>query len=912
MFLRTIAIFFFSFTLLPSSRADPTQVQVEAFSGEPFGVGRITLPLTDELSDADTGVFQLLERDDRTLYPVFRTSRSLALIRGLMGDDQSGAAERLSVYFLFTGSEPLQLTLHAPARQEFLVKPLLRPASYQQTLRGWWLRYKAAVRRQQRIGDYPPIVELYLTTMLAQRVGQPDWRMRIGPRQSAPQEALELLLQLENVRLRMMQDTLINGRDRQVADQPVPPDIRWREPRIAAPANVKLEAIASHVPEECFYIRFGQFSDYLWLRRLLEEYGGDLSRMVTLRGTDARLNARAEDQLGIRETRLARILGDQVISGVALIGCDTFLREGAAIGILFEARNDLLAQDLQQQRQAAVRRAKTNGATLKTVAIAGRNVSLASSPDNRLRSFYVKDDNYHLVTNCEALARRFLEAGAGQRSLGRSAEFRLARQLMPIDENHNILVYLPRAFFRELFSPQYQIELWRRLRSVTDSEMLQLARLAARSEDQPAETMADLIGGGFLPCRVDQREDGSRTIVGDSKIVDSVRGARGYFLPIPDVPLGKLTQSEADRYRQLAKFYEDRWESLDPMLLGIRRFALDDQNTERVAIDARMLPFNKEKYGAIATVFGPPTRRRFRQLPDDVVSIQAVIERDGLVRSDSPYHLSFGIRDEAPRTPIREGKLLRGLQIARTAPAYLAAWPKPGVLDLWGSPTEVDEQGYLRLPFGLRRGQTADQFSVASFDPAIISNVVPQLEIEEADDEAQVRVHVGDISTSRFGEWANQLDFEQAWETSLGNARFLNMLTQQLKVPVAEAYDTARSLLDVELICALGGEYKLTTRSNGLQHWESTGWSDGKDAAMSCYESPLMNWLRGLDATVTLQDDRLLAQAWLDIQRDNVEQGGKLPDFNKLFGGSRPPNTSGERQPSDPAQLPKSTRPSSD
>ena len=46
-----------------------------------------------------------------------------------------------------------------------------------------------------------------------------------------------------------------------------------------------------------------------------------------------------------------------------------------------------------------------------------------------------------------------------------------------------------------------------------------------------------------------------------------------------------------------------------------------------------------------------------------------------------------------------------------------------------------------------------------------------------------------------------------------------------------------------------------------------------------------MHWLRGLDARITLRDDRLLLEAQMDIQRDPADQGVKFPDFKKLFGG---------------------------
>ena len=48
-----------------------------------------------------------------------------------------------------------------------------------------------------------------------------------------------------------------------------------------------------------------------------------------------------QKQLGLRESALAEVLGDKVIADVAMIGTDTFLSEGGAIGMLFQAKNNL-------------------------------------------------------------------------------------------------------------------------------------------------------------------------------------------------------------------------------------------------------------------------------------------------------------------------------------------------------------------------------------------------------------------------------------------------------------------------------------------------------------------------------------------------------------------------------------------
>ena len=130
--------------------------------------------------------------------------------------------------------------------------------------------------------------------------------------------------------------------------------------------------------------------------------------MITLRSYWVPVNQRVQNQLALQQNALAKLLGDKLISDVALIGRDTYMNEGAAIGILFEAKdNRILGDDIDNQRNKALEREKANGATLEIVKIAGQDVKFLSTPDNRIRSFYVNDGDYHLVTTSCAMAERF-------------------------------------------------------------------------------------------------------------------------------------------------------------------------------------------------------------------------------------------------------------------------------------------------------------------------------------------------------------------------------------------------------------------------------------------------------------------------------------------------------------------------
>ena len=127
--------------------------------------------------------------------------------------------------------------------------------------------------------------------------------------------------------------------------------------------------------------------------------------------------------------------------------------------------------------------------------------------------------------------------------MAQSAEFQFVRQAMPLARNDTVFVYFSSAFFEGLFSPQYSIELQRRMKSVTDIELLMLARLAARGEQIRGESPEDLAAAELLPRGFGRRPDGSGPVERGGQIVDSLRGARGTFTPIPDVAVSAVTKA---------------------------------------------------------------------------------------------------------------------------------------------------------------------------------------------------------------------------------------------------------------------------------------------------------------------------------------------------------------------------------
>src|SRR5918994_1663295 len=100
---------------------------------------------------------------------------------------------------------------------------------------------------------------------------------------------------------------------------------------------------------------------------------------------------------------------------------------------------------------------------------------------------------------------------------------------MPLDRQDTIFVYFSAAFFEGLLSPQYQVELERRMKAVTDMELLQLARLAALGEGVRGGTVDEMAEAGLWPRGFGRRPDGSGPVLTDGELFDSRRGARGFF-----------------------------------------------------------------------------------------------------------------------------------------------------------------------------------------------------------------------------------------------------------------------------------------------------------------------------------------------------------------------------------------------
>lgn len=896
---------------------------VEAYRGATLGIGRVTIDLPPDGSSAPAADdrFALTETNDRVLYPVMKNRATGRLLRDLIGIELPG---RVTYLFMFRGDEPLQLVTYTPNAQTITVTPKDDSRKFDALVGEWWNATSDHYAQIFRQSAYPIVVENYLTATWARRLNRemPEPKRYLFQRFGIGAPWMSQLMANEAYQTRVERDLLTENARPNDADLVDLPPSPFRLPASAStlPAATlpqPSEQLAAHVPQECFYMRFGNFTNYLWYRDFMRHWQGDIGNMVVVESVDRNISERFQQQIAVGESKLARVMGPQVVNDVAFIGFDAYLRDGAAMGILFQANNSaLLGNNLADQRQKS--KAKHTDAVEETLKIAGHDVSYIHTPDGRLRSFYAVDGNFHLVTTCRALVERFYEAGAGDRSLAATEDFQQCRTEMPLTRDDTIFLYAPAAFFQNLASPQYRVELDRRLRSIGEMRAIQLARLAAAAEGQPANSIDDLIADQLLPPGFTQRFDGSNLdlISGSNQnepafYRDTLRGDAGFMTPIPDLPVDRITRAESRRLTQFQQDLQNSVASFAPICAAMKR---TDSPTHKgwdvITADLRVARYSQMPVAKWPKMLGQAQTNHLAPIAGDAISLEIVLDALG-----QPTHLFGGIRDFNSPLVVRQGEVRTAGPITDAIRAYVGAWPKPHLLDRFlGQPSgPLDSDGIARtgglFDLWFRR---ADDFFLFSFKRDVLLEVGRQLAIIPAEHPAQIRLHIDDLTNKQIATTVNGLGYTRARDTSASATRFMNSLTTQLHVVPEDARTLGESLANGHFICPLGGKFTLVdpqnpthgevasaTGSSTPTHklWISTAPPAENRFLLTViptdYEMPLMTWFRGLTADVAQVNDELWLNAKLDVVHIDVappedpDAAGsfQLPNLGNLFTG---------------------------
>ncbi len=257
----------------------------------------------------------------------------------------------------------------------------------------------------------------------------------------------------------------------------------------------------------------------------------------------------------------------------------------------------------------------------------------------------------------------------------------------------------------------------------------------------------------------------------------------------------------------------------------------------------------------------------------NLIDIQASLRGGNLMQTGDTY-MFLGMADSltadlgVDRPLVGALKMITGQSPLR---GYLGAWPQPGLLAMVpnGPNSPPDAAGYSRSIAGLWK-RTFAGFTVMSFHREVLEQVTPQLRFEPSPNPAQIRAHIEDLQGTNLARWANQQGYQHAAKMSQGNVRLLSLLSEQFRVPPAEALATAQRVLDAELLDPLGGKYELVAGSGGAGQWRSTQAGAGVPAT---YQFPALTWIRGVDLEGRLSEGQVVVHAELDMPLEIANSG---------------------------------------
>ena len=845
--------------------------KVEAYSGTPFGVGKVTvdvlrgkavLPLSDER-------FNLEEINGRAFYPVLQEERVKNVVRQLL---KMNSPRQVTIYFLFHGEESFDLSVFAPNEQGVRVVPVDDQSRHAGLLDLWWDQMTSRLQRLETNPAYPPVAENFLAANLGRRLKKsiPVAKKGLLPWSKTQDSILSELFVTESYQLQVDRELLSTRPNLEQEVFPLPnnsEEVLGNEFEIQK--EIIVEPMATCVPEECFYIRFGNFSNYLWFRDLNKKWQGDIGNMIMRRGILRGSAERAQQQLSLRENALAKILGPQVIADAAIIGMDPYVGQGAAIGIIFQAKNNLLlSQDLMRQRRAALE--KFDNAKEETIKVLDQDVSFISTPYGQVRSYYVRIDTFHLVTTSKTLVKRFIESYSGKASLALNERFLHSREKLPLEREDTVFGFVSSEFFENLCSPHYRVETERRIRSYRERHLIQLSRYAAAVEGSQAISPDQLISSGMLPQDFGLRFDGSKLEETDDGFLDSLRGAPGYYIPVPDVPVSMISSEEKASYDRFSKRVRQEVGIFPPIAFGIRRNSNEASSTDTMTLDVSITDISKSKLGTLSENFGEPTLDQLRPIEGDILFVEAALKLAfPFSRGEKePQHLFGALRDFQSPLVVQNDGLLPGDKPSELVRGYVGAWPKPGILKMLVGETQAPEAHPGEVRADLWQAKQED-FLVISFKPDVLEEVLPKLKWEPAERPAQVRLRLHDLTDTQMANNVNAFGYMRSRETSLAASRLMNSLANQLHVPRPECLNVAEQLVDGKFTCALGGTYEMYSTNRGLEVWLSSSLPENNRFLFTevpeDFQLPLLSWFRGLQGDLKITKEELTIHLEIDM-----------------------------------------------
>ncbi len=348
------------------------------------------------------------------------------------------------------------------------------------------------------------------------------------------------------------------------------------------PGEVEVSPLALCVPEDQYFVVFRSLSKLLEVGDAGDLWGAHLFTQAAGSARTHRTSDRLKQQLAVKTDPLSRPFYDMVVEEVAITGSDLSLRAGSDVTLLFRSK------------QPAVLRMRMDGFLLEAEKSRGDAVRATgkvgeveyvhlSTPDRAIHVFsaYPREE-LHVRSNSRPALERVLRAIAGEgkvRRLGETLEYQYVRSLLPRgDEREDGFVYLSDPFIRRLVGPELRLTEARRMRCYSYLRMIGHAAMLYRTQYGKAPgSLEELAEAGCAPAVFGRGKwrcpcGGTYSLSDDGATgVCSLHGPADRLRPCCEVAVDRVTEQEAQLYRQFVERYSRYWRQyFDPIALRVQ------------------------------------------------------------------------------------------------------------------------------------------------------------------------------------------------------------------------------------------------------------------------------------------------------------------------------------------------------
>jgi hypothetical protein len=334
------------------------------------------------------------------------------------------------------------------------------------------------------------------------------------------------------------------------------------------------EPLARVTPADFYFVRA---ADFAALESLAEEADNWLTPAIHLLeggGRDHDLAKRYRAQLGLNEDAWSKLMGPELISDMAIVGSDPFLRQGSDVSVLIRPKNPRGLVNALNAKAASFEEATLSETDYRGVEIVERR----DQHGDKLRQYTVHLSDLPalgpltVVSNSPAAVRRILDVVLdGKAALNDEPDFQymLARDAK---QPARVLAFGGERFIQSVIRPEKRILDARR--QIARAELTRVSYAALLfgwlMGREPRDT-AELLQSPWLEKGNLRHFDGQVIEFEVGGAPHSAFGVPAFLTPVIDLPVPKLvTAREQAAYQAFSESYSAQWRRfVDPIALRV-------------------------------------------------------------------------------------------------------------------------------------------------------------------------------------------------------------------------------------------------------------------------------------------------------------------------------------------------------